>query len=219
MKKELQFYFDFMSPYSYFAWLRLKDFKEKNKLEIKLKPVVLANLLNYWEIKGPGEVIPKRNFMLKTCLRYAAKNNISFTTPKTHPFNPLYVLRLATQECSAELQWKVVDCLWRAGWQERIDMASPEEIEESLAKEGLPAKELLEKTFERDVKNALKQNTKEAIDNAAFGVPTFVVDGELFWGNDSYEDLQAFLDDKDLLDRVKLKQLIDSTPRAAEQKL
>lgn len=217
--KKVDFYFDFMSPYSYFAWLKLKEFQQQNNIELNLYPVVLANLLNHWGQKGPGEIVPKRDYMLKTCLRYAAKNNINFTTPKAHPFNPLYALRVATKECSEHRQWETIDALWKAGWQNRIDMGEPDELIKSLNEAGLNGEELLEKTFEREVKQALKKNVKMAIEFGAFGVPTFVVDGELFWGNDCYQDLTSFIHGKDKLDREKFQTLIDNTPRAAEQKI
>src|SRR4051812_35620264 len=99
--KRLNFYFDFLSPFSYFAWTKIASNKE---LIIDYKPVALGPLLNHWSIKGPGEIEPKREFLLKQCLRFAAKNNIDFTTPKTHPFNSLYALRLALKSTAGELQ-------------------------------------------------------------------------------------------------------------------
>jgi 2-hydroxychromene-2-carboxylate isomerase len=219
MAKTVNFYFDFMSPYSYFAWLNLKSFKEKNDIELNLYPVVLANLLNHWEQKGPGEIVPKRDYMLKACLRYAIKNEIQFTTPKTHPFNPLYSLRMAVIENAGDKQWEVIDTLWKAGWQQRIDMGDPEELTRALNEAGLNGDEIYEKCFERDVKKALKANIKTAITAGAFGVPTFLVEGELFWGNDAYADLELFIKNADVLDHERFQQLIDSTPRAAQQKL
>ena len=112
--KELNFYFDFLSPFSYFAWINLQRYPE---LTIHYKPVALGPLLNHWGIKGPGEVEPKREFLLKQCLRYAASNKIEFTTPKTHPFNSLYALRLALKSSAGELQSEVIKTLWQAGWQ------------------------------------------------------------------------------------------------------
>lgn len=214
--KELNFYFDFLSPFSYFAWTQLQ--KEKS-LIIHYKPVALGPLLNHWSIKGPGEVEPKREFLLKQCLRYAAKNNIDFTTPKTHPFNSLYALRLALKSTAGELQSEVIKTLWTAGWKNRIDMGEPDELQKALKEAGLPAEELYEKSFSREAKVELKANIQEAISYGAFGVPTMVARGELFWGNDSVGDVLNFLNGQDKLDREKLALLLSSTPRAASQAL
>lgn len=181
--------------------------------------MALGPLLNHWGIKGPGEVEPKREFLLKQCLRYAAKNNIPFTTPKTHPFNSLYALRLALKSTAGEMQPKVIQTLWQAGWDKRIDMGDPDELQKVLKEAGLPAEELFEKSFSREAKTELKANIQEAISFGAFGVPSMVVEKELFWGNDAIEDVLNFMNGTDKLDKEKLLNLLASTPRAAAQSL
>jgi 2-hydroxychromene-2-carboxylate isomerase len=214
--KEFNFYFDFLSPFSFFAFKRLSQLENTT---IHYRPVALGPLLNHWGIKGPGEVTPKREFLLKQCLRYAAKNKMSFTTPKTHPFNSLYALRLALKSTAGELQPQVIKTLWEAGWEKRIDMGEPDELQTVLKEAGLPAEELYEKSFSKEAKVELKANIQEAISFGVFGVPSFVAGDELFWGNDAIESFLDYLSGQDLLDRQKLKQLLDSTPRAAAQSL
>lgn len=217
--KELNFYFDFLSPFSYFAWLKLKPLSKELNLKINYKPVALGPLLNHWEIKGPGEVTPKREFLLKQMLRYASKNNIPFTTPKTHPFNSLYALRLSLKGAAGEHQERVIETFWKAGWQTRIDMGEPEELLAALRANDLPADELYEKSFTREAKAELKNNIQEAITKGVFGVPSFVVDDELFWGADAMNELTDFIRGQDVLDREKFHLLLSSTPRAAAQSL
>ena len=214
--KQISFYFDFLSPFSYFAWGQIQAL---SGFEIVYKPVPLGSLLNHWGIKGPGEVTPKREFLLKQCLRYSDKNQIPFTTPKTHPFNSLYALRLALKGVAGEYQKEVISTLWKAGWQKRIDMGEPDELLAALREHALPADELYEKSFSREAKAELKHNIQEAISFGVFGVPSFVNQGELFWGNDSVPDLLNFIGGKDHLDRAKLQDLLDSTPRAALQQI
>ena len=217
--KELNFYFDFLSPFSYFAYLQMKERAQLLGLHIAYKPVALGPLLNHWQIKGPGEITPKREFLLKQCLRYAAKNNLDFTTPKTHPFNSLYALRLSLRGVAGDHQERVIDALWKAGWQKRIDMGEPDELLEVLRSHNLPADELYEKSFSKEAKVELKANIQEAISHGAFGVPSFVAENELFWGNDAIHDLLSFMEGKDPLNREKLEMLLSSTPRAAAQSL
>lgn len=217
--KEMSFYFDFISPFSYFAWLKLKPMAQELGVKVEMKPVALGPLLNHWQIKGPGEVTPKREFLLKQMLRYAETNNIPFTTPKTHPFNSLYALRLALKGVAGDNQEKVVETFWKAGWQTRIDMGEPDELLRVLREADLPADELYEKSFSREAKVELKNNIQEAISHGAFGVPSFVIQNELFWGADSMTDLKNFILGEDKLDREKLEMLLSSTPRAAAQTL
>ena len=217
--KDLYFYFDFLSPFSYFAWVKLQKLKAQLGVHIHYRPVALGPLLNHWQIKGPGEITPKREFLLKQCLRYSALHEIEFTTPKTHPFNSLYALRLALSGVAGEDQEKVIETLWKAGWQKRIDMGEPDELLAALEENGLNANELYERSFTKDAKVELKTNIHEAITKGAFGVPSFVVDEELFWGNDSLLDVQNYIEGKDRLDREKLALLLANTPRAAAQTL
>lgn len=211
----IPFYFDFISPFSYFAWMELNQSKEITKFDFK--PVALASLLNHHGIKGPGEIDPKREYLFRYCLRYAEKNKIKFMPPKTHPFNPLYALRMSTLEAAGELQWKVIDVLWKGAWQDRLDMGDPAVLESYLNSHELPGSQLMEKTFDRDVKIALKQNSQKAIALGVFGVPSFVFQDELFWGRDSLDDLKLKMNGCDPLNYTLYQDMLKSTPRAASQ--
>lgn len=213
----MDFYFDYLSPFSYFAWLKMEIFS--SELNVNYKPVALGPLLNHWQIKGPGEVQPKREFLLKQMLRYADTNSIPFTTPKTHPFNSLYAVRLSLKGVAGEHQERVIETLWKAGWQKRIDMGEPDELLKALRENDLPADELYEKSFTKEAKVELKANIQEAISRGVFGVPSFTINDELFWGNDSLNELKNYILGKDNLDREKLKILLNETPRAAAQSL
>jgi 2-hydroxychromene-2-carboxylate isomerase len=218
MTTEVKFYFDFLSPFSYFAWRSLPA-RLPPDCEINFLPVALGPLLNHWGIKGPGEVQPKREFLLKQMLRKSAREGFPFTTPKTHPFNSLYALRLALKEVAGAHQPAVIKTLWLAGWENRIDMGNPDELLVVLREAGLPADELYEKSFSPDAKKALKNNIADAIAYGVFGVPSFVVNDELFWGEDSLPELISYIQGRDLLDRPKLHELLSQTPRAAGQSL
>jgi 2-hydroxychromene-2-carboxylate isomerase len=217
----IDFYFDFLSPFSFFAWINLKKLKQEfPNVTISYHPVILGQLLNHHGIKGPGEVDSKREYLFKSCLRYAKRENIKLLCPKFHPFNPLYALRLATIECSGPNQEKVIDTIWYAGWSEGLDIGSEEVLEKVLNSQGFNAKELIEKSYQKDVKQALKSNTQNAININAFGVPTLVVNGkELFWGNDSLTDLKNYLNEKDDLDLELYQQILRKTQRNAAQSI
>jgi 2-hydroxychromene-2-carboxylate isomerase len=217
--KNLIFYFDYLSPFSYFAWLELRGLAKDLNLNLQFKPVALGPLLNHWQIKGPGEVQPKREFLLKQMLRFSEKNNIPFTTPKTHPFNSLYALRLSLQAVAGVYQEQVIETFWKAGWQKRIDMGEPEELLSALREMDLPADELYEKSFSKEARAELKNNIQEAISQGVFGVPSFIIEDELFWGADSMVELREFIIGEDKLDREKLHHLLSLTPRAASQSL
>lgn len=191
--QKIDYYFDFLSPFSYFSWKNTADLRTNPDIKISYKPVVMGTLFNNWEIKGPGEIAPKRHQMLKKCFQYAAINNLEFVPPKTHPFNPLYALRLATSNCGLDDQEKIIDLLWQSCWAQGNELGDSDFLEKELNSIGLNGKVLLEKTFEREVKQELKKNTKEAISKNIFGVPSFVYQEELYWGNDSLDFLRLTL--------------------------
>ncbi len=210
--KPITFFFDYLSPFSYFAWRRMEELQTIGNVE--LVPVPMGALFNHWGIKGPGEVTPKREYLLKTLLRRAAREGVAFTTPRTHPFNSLYALRLSLVEVAGGHQAAVIAALWRAGWEERIDMGEPDELLAALRAANLPADELYEASFTPQAKRALKDNIQRALGHGVFGVPSFVVEGELFWGEDSVAELKDFVRGEDPLDREKFQLLLGTTPRA-----
>lgn len=188
--KKIDFYFDYLSPYSYFAWLNHRELN----CEFVYKPIAMGSLFSKWDMKGPGEILPKRIYMLKNCFKYAAKNNIKFIPPKSHPFNPLYALRLSTSTIGVD-QKKIIDILFKAVWQDGQDVSDLDFLEVLLNENGFNAKDLLEKTFEREVKLEVKSNLKTAKEAMIFGVPSFKDQSsdEFFWGNDSLDELKTYL--------------------------
>ena len=206
------YFFDFMSPYSYFSFHN-PLFKEiKNKVSVEFRPVVLARLLSHYETKGPGEIEPIRNFLLRQCFRYAQKNNFPhFTTPKNHPFNPLYALRLAAKSCAEESQEKVIETIWKMGWEEGLDLGDPDTLVTGLNRAGLEGDKLMEKTFDRTVKKEIMANTELALSHGVFGVPSFIYQDELFWGNDALSDVLNTINNQDMWNRKKYEDVIENT--------
>jgi 2-hydroxychromene-2-carboxylate isomerase len=190
--KKLNFYFDFLSPFSYFAWLKLQDFQKSHDLETAYRPVLMGKLFSHHGFPGPGEIPAKRKYELKKCFRYAHKNDIKFHPPHTFPFNPLAIIRLATNFAAKNEQSKIIDCIFKLVWAEGIILEDPELIEKLLVAKGFNSN-TVERSFEREAKTELKRNIKDALGHDIFGVPSFEIEEQIFWGNDSYEDLNNFL--------------------------
>ena len=192
---KLDFYFDFLSPFSYFAWKRRKTLGP----DFTYKPVLMGKLFNHFDFKGPGEIPVKRNSELQKCFRYADFKQIDFTPPSTFPFNPLCIIRLATLHAAAERQEELIELIYTSVWGHGIILEDPELVKVLLEDHGMG--EIYERSFEREAKTELKANIKEAIDNKIFGVPTFRYQNENFWGNDSIELLGHALSGNDNWDR------------------
>lgn len=203
-KKKIDFYFDFLSPYSYvaWAWVRNQDY------DFNFIPVSIPSIISHFDTKGPAQIKPKRDYLFKDLLRYTSLNNIPFTTPRNLPFNSLYALRLALVEVSGNDQKKVIDAIFRAGWEHGLDIGSDDVLKEILSQQHLPVDLLFAKMEAKEARAALKDNIAKALDKGLFGVPSFIVDEEIFWGNDSIKYIEMFLNGTDPLDYEKYKDFL-----------
>jgi 2-hydroxychromene-2-carboxylate isomerase len=190
-------FFDFISPFAFLHWQLLK--KRGILADFNFRPITLSSLFNHNGQKFIVEIPHKREYLYKSALRIAARNEITLLAPKTHPFNSLYCLRMVTQSTPTN-QIDLIDCLWRVSWQERIDPGNPDELESELAKNGFQGPELIDFASNPLARKELKANTKEAIDLNIFGVPTISYQGEFFWGTDAIDDFLDFKAGKDPLD-------------------
>lgn len=207
---KLEFYFDYLSPYSYLAWTRIDDVCERHGLELEPKPVLLAGLLDESGQLGPAEIPAKRRWMGKDVLRYAAEYDLEVTFPNPHPFNPLAPLRVSVPEaCGEERQVEVIDAIFRAAWRDGRVVSEPGELAQAIDGVVDEPRALLEKTQESEVKDALREATEAAAARDVFGVPTMRVGGEAFWGNDRFAMLERYLEGEDEYDREAYEALLE----------
>jgi 2-hydroxychromene-2-carboxylate isomerase len=211
MSGKLDWYFDFISPYAYLQWRRL--WRDAPALAARLapKPVLLAGLLNHWGQLGPAELPGKRRHTYRQVLFQARELGIPLVVPPAHPFNPLPALRLCL---AAPDRVAAVHALFAHIWEDGNAADSVEalsevarllHVEDPAAAIAAPA-----------VKQELAANGADAIALQVFGVPTLVIDGELFWGNDATAMAQAYLADRALFDTPEMRR-IDALPAAAER--
>lgn len=191
-------YFDFISPFSYLQSRILNRLPADFRYE--MKPVLFGAILSHWGTVGPAEVTPKRLGTYRMCRWWARRNGIPFVMPPAHPFLPLKPLRLCQAlGSSPEVIHAIFDFIWEDGRDpsdpeifamlaERLGVADPQGvIEDPAAKEGI------------------KANTAEAIAHGVYGVPSFVVDGVVFWGVDATEMLIDYLADPSLFDEPEMR--------------
>ena len=206
--RELHFYFDFISPYAYFSWRWLQPFCRQHRLTLIPHPVVFGKLLDHWGQLGPAEVKPKKAALYRYCYRYAHAEGFNFNPPQRHPFNPLPALRLSLKEVSGEQQQALISAIFEAGWSRGADLSCEHTLKQLVTDVGLDADITMARIQEADVKALLVQETQEALAQDVFGVPTFVLDGELFWGNDQREHLKLCVEGDDPLDREALEEML-----------
>lgn len=187
-----QWYFDLISPFSYLHFHRLAPLRER--LRIEPVPVLLGGLLKHWDSKGPAEIAPKRLHTYQQCVWQASLQGLPFRMPPRHPFNPLAAQRLLVSiDADDATIARAFDFVFAEGRDPETEFAA-------LA-ERLDVPDAAERIARPEVKQQLIANTRRAIDAGVFGVPSLVVRGQVFWGNDTLEWTTRFLDEPDLFER------------------
>ena len=210
MTRQADWYFDFVSPFAYLQFEAFDRFPDD--LAISLKPVLFAGFLGHWEHKGPAEIPAKRRQTYRYCHWLAGKRGVPYKMPPRHPFNPLTVLRLAI---ALGAESEVVGLIFRHIWAEGNDGQDPESL--AALAVSLGVEDLEARVGDPAVKQQLRANTEEAIERGVFGVPTFVVGEELFWGEDSTGMMVDYLADPGLF-RSREFERVDNLPAAAARK-
>lgn len=182
--RRIDWYFDFISPYAYFALQRLNEFPAD--VEIRFRPILFAGLLKHWDHKGPAEIPPKRIWTYRSCTWWALQQGVPFQFPAAHPFNPLAYLRLAIAAGSTK---PVITAIFEALWTTGADPSDPTIIATLANRLDVDPAAI----SSSNVKDTLRQNTEDAIARNLFGVPTLDINGEAFWGLDAMDFALAYL--------------------------
>ncbi len=189
-------YFDFISPYAYLGLHSLARLPADAHL--RYQPVLFAALLKHWGQKGPVEIAPKRIWTYRSCIWWAKQNNVPFRMPAAHPFNSLPFLRLST---AAGNSAEAIRAIFTALWTTAADPADPVVIEALAGTLGVHR----ERLGDSSVKNTLRECTQQAARKGVFGVPTFGIDEQLFWGSDAVDFAAAYLTDPGVLATEEIK--------------
>jgi 2-hydroxychromene-2-carboxylate isomerase len=188
----VSFLFDFISPYAYLAWTQVHAIVEAHGREVDPIPVLFAALLDAHGTLGPAEVPAKRRHVITDVARRAHHLGVPVNVPAAHPFNPLHALRLASLPLASDRRRRLVDALFRATWVEGQRISDPVVVAAIARAEGL-GDEAVAWTESSEAKALLRAQTEAALAAGVFGVPTMLVDGELFWGGDALPLVARFL--------------------------
>ncbi len=198
----ITWYFDVISPFVWLQWPAIRRLAAQHP--VALRPIMFAGLLDHHGHKGPAEIPEKRRFTYRHALWRARKQGQSLRFPPAHPFNPLAALRLCI---AAGADIAAVDAVLAHLWRDGRDGSSAAALAPLALQIGIDD---IESAIARpEVKAQLRQNYDDALAAGVFGVPTLVVDGELFWGEDATDFALARLDDPQLFDDPEFRRLDD----------
>ena len=193
----IEIFFDFISPYAYLGCSRINALGSRIGHEVEPRPLLFAGVLNALGTKGPAEVPARRAYVVKDVLRAAHRAGVKIALPPAHPFNPLPALRVAALDLDRSLRWRIIDALFAATWGGGDGIDGPERVAAVLRQAGIDEAPLMARSSTPEAKERLRRNTEEALARGAFGVPTMFVEGEMFFGFDSFPAIEAFVRGED----------------------
>jgi 2-hydroxychromene-2-carboxylate isomerase len=187
MIKSFEFYFDFVSPYSFLAHIEIRKLEKKESLKIIYKPVLLGGLHNLHNIKAPAFIPAKAKFMIRDCKLIAEKNKIKFKFNSYFPIRTLSLMRGVLIAEEDGMQNYYIDKIFNAVWQDGLNMNDENIIEKVIKNMNVNPKTFSLRSSSQNNKSLLKRKTQEAFEKGVFGAPTFLINNKIFWGQDRLE--------------------------------
>ena len=187
MIKTFDFYFDFISPYSFLAHKEIIKIERKNSIKIRYIPILLGGLHNLHGIKAPAFIPAKAKHMIRDCKLIAEKNKINFKFNSYFPIKSLNLMRgvLVAEEDNFKSYY--IDNIFNAIWQDGLDMNDENIIQKILKNLNINPKTFFLRITSSAIKDLLKKKTCEAYEKGIFGAPSFVSNNKIFWGQDRIE--------------------------------
>ena len=198
MTGKVEFLFDFASPNAYLSYHVLREVAARQGAELVLTPVLLGGLFKLTNNQAPmvafGEVKGKLDYdMLETQRFIAAHKLDQFKFNPHFPINTIMLMRgfIAAQQLGVVDEYVAVTL--SAMWEQEQNMGDAEVATGVWQAAGLDAAALVEAIQTQLVKDALLHNTQQAADRGAFGVPTFFVGDEMFFGKERIIQIEEMI--------------------------
>ena len=194
MTKSVEFFYDYSSPFSYFADCQLPAIAQRRGAKILYRPAILGVLIVESGNQAPPTVPAKLKYMTADMRRWAAKLNVPFVMNPAFPVRSITLMRAALIAQDTGVFPRFHAAMWRAMWVDGANLADSGVLTDVLNRADLDGAAIVKGTQEETVKARLKANCDEALSRGAFGLPTFFVGSEMFFGNDRVEFVDAALE-------------------------
>ena len=186
MTKSIDFYFDFVSPYSFLAHKRIRRIENVDNIKFIYKPILLGGLHNLIGITAPAFINQKAKFMVRDCKMVANKFNIKFIFNSEFPINSVNLMR-GLLSVSSNKKNSYINNFFDAYWKDGLNLNKQKIIINVLKKCKINNDDFQKIIKNQNIKNKLKKLTQDAYKKNIFGAPTFVVNKKIFWGQDRLE--------------------------------
>jgi len=198
MAKRAEFLFDFGSPNAYLAHRVLPGIEARTGAKFIYTPALLGGIFKATGNRSPMEayagITNKLAYEALETRRFVAKHGLAaFTSNPFFPVNTLMLMRMATAAKLDGALAAFVEAALHHMWEAPKKMDDPGIVRAAFAQSGLDGERLLARAQEQDVKAALLAATSDAVERGAFGIPTFFVEGEIYFGKDRLRDVEEAL--------------------------
>ncbi len=194
---DFKFIFDFGSPKSYLVYKLVPGIEERTKVKAEYIPVLLGGIFksinNVSPIEAYKTVPSKGAYDELDTKRFVQKHGLDFNFNSNFPINTLNLMRGAVYAQENGFFEKYVEVVFKSMWVDNKKMDEIEVIQSVLNENQLPTKDIFEGTQDQNVKNKLIENTNYAVEQGAFGAPSFLIDGELFFGKETLQDVEELI--------------------------
>ena len=188
MAKSFEFLFDFGGPNSYLTHKMVPDLCARTGAEVVYTPILLGGLFKLTNNQAPlmryAETPAKRNYEMLEFDRFVKTHKLPFVMNPHFPINSLYLMRGAVAAQHLGCFMPYVEAIMAAMWEKGLNTGDPDVVRLVLDEAGLDGTAILAKADDPEVKAELAANTEKAATRGAFGVPTFFVGSDMFWGKE-----------------------------------
>jgi 2-hydroxychromene-2-carboxylate isomerase len=187
MIKPFDFYFDFISPYSFLAHKEIRKIEKKFGIKIRYRPILLGGLHNLHGIKAPTFIPAKAKHMIRDCKLISERNSVKFKFNSYFPIKSLNLMRgvLVAEEDNVKNHY--IDNIFNSIWQDGLNMNDEIIIQKVLKNLNINPKTFTLRSTSSLIKESLRKKTSDAYEKGIFGAPTFVSNNKIFWGQDRIE--------------------------------
>lgn len=195
MTDRIEFYFDFGSPNSYLVYYALPAVEARIGAVFDIKPALLGGVFKATNNRSPAEAfagIPtKLAYDKLEVKRFVARHGLEqFRDNPFFPINTLAMMRGAFAAKKLDVFRPYLEAVFAGMWERQLDMGQPEILAGVLKDAGLPVERIFEESQSPDVKQTLIEETQRLTDRGAFGIPTFFVGDEMFFGKDRLREVE-----------------------------
>ena len=187
MTKLFDFYFDFVSPYSFLAHKEIKRLEKRNLIKVQYKPILLGGLHNLHGIKAPAFIPSKARFMIRDCKLVAEKKKIRFKFNSYFPIKTVNLMRGVFVAKDDDFESYYIEKIFESIWKDGLNMNDQNIVDRVLKNININPKTFFLRASGQSIKNLLRKKTDEAFEKGVFGAPTFLVNNKIFWGQDRLE--------------------------------